>query len=613
VSTPAPALTASPEVGDLALLRAYEPIVRYNEGELFFPAAVEGYFAECDLLMGTSERDRRVVVAKGEVTADVLATFVAAPDQSLYLRLVQEPLGGGEFSRWQNRPDRPRFKAPGRLARVGLFGRLVDAGFDASLLLRGTVPGGTAAAAQVKYARARAQDPRLVYYGRVVRRNGWIVLHYLYFYFMNDYRSTFSGVNDHEADWEQVFVYLEDAPTGIRPVWVAAAAHDYVGDQLRRRWDDPWLVKEGDHPVLFAGAGSHAKYFEQGEYLTTVPLPALRGVTGLLQAAREFWVGSLHQPDPGDLGARLQAALSASFVDYARGDGARVGHGGASAWSPIVISEDDTWVAGYRGLFGLDTHDRFGGERSPAGPRFTRTGEQRLSWRDPLGFAGLDKTAPPFRRSQALGQREVELQAERAEQQARIDDLVRSLPGADLEVQELALDGGLASLHSSRRQHLAQGELELRGLRASQAAIDDQLVATRRAIQRVETGDVGDPRAHLRRPHRPLPPESARQGLLVEIWSAVSVALLLGVVAGLIWFDIVPWWVAVALALAGYVVAEAAFRRRLTELLLRLTVLLAAITVLVILWQYWIQAILLLVIGLALLLLVDNIREVRRR
>ena len=87
----------------------------------------------------------------------------------------------------------------------------MDAGFNASLLLRGTVPGGTAAAAQIKYAAARESDPRYVYYGRVVRRNGWIVLHYLYFYFMNDYRSTFDGANDHEADWEQVFVYLEDA------------------------------------------------------------------------------------------------------------------------------------------------------------------------------------------------------------------------------------------------------------------------------------------------------------------------------------------------------------------------------------------------------------------
>ena len=31
---------------DLELLRAYEPIVRYNQGELFYPTAVEGYLAK---------------------------------------------------------------------------------------------------------------------------------------------------------------------------------------------------------------------------------------------------------------------------------------------------------------------------------------------------------------------------------------------------------------------------------------------------------------------------------------------------------------------------------------------------------------------------------------
>ena len=29
---------------------------------------------------------------------------------------------------------------------------------------------------------------------------------------MNDWRSTFAGVNDHEADWEQVTVFLPDPP-----------------------------------------------------------------------------------------------------------------------------------------------------------------------------------------------------------------------------------------------------------------------------------------------------------------------------------------------------------------------------------------------------------------
>jgi hypothetical protein len=598
---------------DLALLRAYEPIVRYNEGELFFPTAVEGYLAECDLLQGTSERDAVVVVPKGEVTTEALGTHLAPADTSLYLRLVQQPLTGLELARWQGRADRPHFRAPGRLARVGLFGRLVDAGFDASLLLRGTVPGGTAAAAQIKYAAAREADPRLVYYGRVVRRNGWIALQYLYFYFMNDYRSTFNGANDHEADWEQVFVYLEDRPGAPRPVWIAAAAHDYIGDQLRRRWDDPTLVKEGDHPVLFAGAGSHASYFEQGEYLTSVPIAALNGLVSFMDAVRGFWVRSLRQPDPGDIATHLEEALSASFVDYARGDGLQIGPGKDSTWTPILISDDDAWVDGYRGLFGLDTYDRFGGERSPAGPKYNRNGTQRMTWHDPLGFGGLDKTSPPFRRPEVLRERERELTADRQAVEASIAALVARLGAVSVEVEALAADGGMEHIRLARTAELSTGELELRDLRKQHAALDDRLTATRREIALGEVGDVGDPRAHLTSPHRPVPPEDTQHGLIVEVWSAVSVSLLLLVIAGLVWFRGLPWYWAIAMGLGGYVVLESAFRRRLTQLMLAVTLLLAIVAAIIVVWEFRVQAILAALLGLALLIFADNVRELRRR
>jgi len=610
----APAQRTVQDPADIALLQRYAPIVNYNEAELFYPTAVEGYLAECDLLVGRSQRDQEVVLPHGQVSTDVIANYVAQPGKSLYLRLVQKPLNGLELARWQVRGNRPpRFHAPGRLARVGLFGRLLDAGFNASLLLRGTVPGGTAAAAQIKYAAAREHDPRYVYYGRVVRRRGWIVLQYLYFYFMNDYRSTFHGVNDHEADWEQVFVYLEDAPAGPKPVWIAAAAHDYIGDQLRRRWDDPTLRKDGDHPVVFAGGGSHATYFEQGEYMTSAPISALRGLVGLLQAGREFWVNSLRQPDPGDLATKLETTLSASFVDYARGDGTVLGAGRDAEWSPILISDADDWVDGYRGLFGLDTHDRFGGERSPAGPKYTRSGEQRLSWYDPLGFGGLDKADPPFQWPQTLAARETLVRAEAAKVDGQIKEQTDTLPGLSLEVQALADDGGMETIYRTRAADLAAGELELRKLRAQRAALDDQLAAINRERIRIDAGDPGDPRAHLTHPHSPVPPDEIRHGLIVEIWSAVSAAVLLFAIGALVWFKVLPWWAAIPAALVGYIVIESAFRRHLSQLTLRFVVLLAFIAFILLAVNFAAQVILLGIVGLALFLLVDNLREVLGR
>jgi hypothetical protein len=598
---------------DLELLRAFEPVVRYNRGELFYPTGVEGYLAECDLLVGTSERDRRVLAPKGSLTTASLATRVAPPGESLYLRLVQQPLNGLELRRWRNRPDRVPFRAPGRLARVGLFARLVDAGFTASLLLRGSVPGGTAAAAQIKYAAAHEQDPRYVYYARVIREDGWICLHYLYFYFMNDYRSTFNGVNDHEADWEQVFIYLEDAPDGPRPVWIAAAAHDYTGDELRRRWDDPTLELIGDHPVIDAGAGSHASYFERGEYLTEVPIPALRGLGSFLDVLREFWRDTLRQPDPGDLRAALSSALSVPFVDYARGDGTGIGPGQEHEWSPVLIDDSTDWVDGYRGLFGLDTHDRFAGERAPAGPKYGRSGTVRQSWNDPLGFAGLGKSAPPHRAPAEIRQRIAALEADVARLAQDSEQLATRLRGLTLEVGALSASGSMASLHEARSAELASGEAELARLRSEQASIGDTVEALRRELDDLEAGRLGDPQAHLKHPHRPVPPEEERYNVIVEVWSAVSVGVLLLVVAGLVFLRLVPWWAALLVGVGGYIVIEAALRRRLTTLALRAVLGLAVVTAALLAYDFRLELVLAGVAALALVVVLDNVREVSGR
>ena len=144
-----------------------------------------------------------------------------------------------------------------------------------------------------------------------------------------------------------------------------------------------------------------------------LPFPGERNIHGPLDLIRRIWRDTLDQPDPGDLAENAKRALSVPFVDYARGDGIAIGPGGDIAWTPIVIGDDDGWVDRYHGLWGLDTGDRFAGERAPAGPKYTRIGTVRQSWHDPLGFAGLDKVAPPSQAVAALEVRIAELVAER--------------------------------------------------------------------------------------------------------------------------------------------------------------------------------------------------------
>ncbi len=598
---------------DLALLRAYEPVLRYNRGELFYPMAVEGYLAECDVLAGTGEKDRRVLVPRGEVTPERLAAAAAGHGESLYLRFVQEPMGRLELARWQLRPNRTVFRTPGRLARVGLFARLVDAGFTASLLLRGTVPGGTAAAASEKYEAIRAGDERYVYHARVLRRDGWIVLHYVFFYAMNDWRSTFLGANDHEADWEQLFVFLDDAPGGPVPTWVACAAHDYTGDDLRRRWDDPTLAKDGTHPLINPGGGSHAAYFEQGDYLTAAPVPGLSRLRGPLAVLRGFWHNTLRQPDPGDLAAKLEGSLNVGFIDYGRGNGLVVGPGGDVEWTPVPIDDSVAWVDGYRGLFGLDTYDRFAGERAPAGPKYNRTGTVRQTGYDPLGWAGLDKVVPPSRAPEALEARIAELEAAAEALDAEIEIAGMSLRTQALEVRSLADEPSLAGLRTRATAALAEAEAAQAARRRRKVDLGETSRAAREELAKIRAGDWGDPRSHLHHEHHPIPAEETRYGIVIEVWSAVSVSLLLIATIALIYLGVLSVWVAILVVIAAYAFVEAAFQRRLTTLLLRLTLILAVIGAIVLAVTYAVQALVVMLIGLAGIILLDNVRELRGR
>ena len=83
--------------------------------------------------------------------------------------------------------------------------------------------------------------------------------------------------------------------------------------------------------------------------------------------------------------------------------------------------------------------------------------------------------------------------------------------------------------------------------------------------------------------------------------------------AGLVWFGVVTWLWAIAIGVAGYVLLESAFRRRLTQLTLAITVVLAIVGGLVLIWEFRLQALLAALVALAALILSDNVRELRRR
>ena len=599
-------------VTDVELLRRYEPVVKYTRGEFFFPMAVDPYLRQCDLWAEQPDGDRRLLVRQGALTVEELGDWQSrAPESRLFLRYVQHPLSGIELSR-SGRPKRDPFRAPSRLSRVGIVARLIDAGFDLSLLVRGTVPGGTVAAADVKYdATRREADPDFHYHGRVVRQAGWTICHYLFFYAMNDWRSSFAGANDHEADWEQCFVFLEtDASGAETPIWFARAAHDEVGADLRRRWDDPIVQKVGDHPVIFAGAGSHAAYIEPGEYLQEVPLKLPRALTVVLGAIREFWTVTLRQGTRAQTGH--EAGLAAvPFIDYARGDGVAIGPEQPAGWNPILIDDDTPWVSGFDGLFGLDTKDRFAGERAPAGPKFNRDGRPRQSWIDPVGFAGLETTPPPSRHADVLDGERVELVAELTAARARIAD-------AETNAQELGARV-LASQRAGRSEQAIAPLLlerdtvvtELTGLRRQAEELRTLVADTTTELERVRAGDLGDPRAHLRFVAHPQDPSLIARSRVLDVWASISAGAAIFLIGVLLVLGIDTWWIGLPAIILGYVGIEALVRRRFLALLLNVTALLAAIGALILLREYFVEALAIAVFAIGVVILRDNVRELR--
>ena len=594
---------------DYDLLRRFEPVVCFMSGEMFYPRAVDEYVRHCSLWEANPRGKVRELVPEGKLDVSVLAGYDQAPaGHVLYLRFVPEPLRPLEFQQWLTRPGRVRFKAPDRLARVPLISRIGDAVFDLSLALRGVVPGGTAAAAEVRTREIEKRDARNVYYGRVLRFGPWTVLHYIWFYPMNNWRSGFYGVNDHEADWEQAFVYLYQNGDGdYVPQWVALASHDFEGDDLRRRWDDPTLVKEGDHPVIFAGAGSHAGYFERGDYIMGIEPHWITPLKNSLNGLRRFWVETLKQGDNEEFVEQVGAMFTIPFVDYARGDGVAIGPYKPKSWVPVMITDDDGWANNYRGLWGLDTRDRFGGERAPAGPKYDRSGAIRRSWYDPLGWAGLDKLYPPSLLPNEIDKRIAAIDSELVGVNEAIGHGVRGLRSVTLDVESLRAAEHFSDVLAVREGEERELQSDFQDLVRRRMLLIETSDALEAYRKRVEQGDLGSPTAHIRHAHRPTMPTGHHR--LLEIWAALSGALALLSFGYLIIYR-PDYWLQMALIVAlifGFV--DSLARANSDRYLAGITVALAVVNGFILFIEFWQIALILPLVFLVAFMIRDNLRE----
>lgn len=302
-------------------------------------------------------------------------------------------------------------------------------------------------------------------------------------------------------------------------------------------------------------------------------------------------------------------------MDYARGDGVSIGPGQDHEWTPVVITDEVPWVRDFRGLWGLDTGDPFGGERAPAGPRYERERVVRGSWADPVAWAGLQKVPPgPTDYREALSERITEIGELLEEQQGELEEARARLRAHFAARESLAARGPTGAERRVLSREIASEEKTVDELTSKRST----LIEERRLHEVTLDGHLPktDPHAHLIRAHGPYEPRVRGRQRFLTIWAAISAPLL---IASLILVLMNPVAGTVA-TFAGitlvFALVEAWGRGRLLALvglLVGVIFLLIVGTIFVgLLIVNWRLAIVALLAVIALALLFSNVRELVR-
>lgn len=372
-----------------SLHEKYVPILRFAKNERFYPMSVADFAAYCTLRMKGSSTP---LVDKGKVTPSLLARAhqedagvylqsvpASVADQNVAARWSSELLStladvSSKAIHWQQELAKIAyrwFSAKTQSATKlfwwnGLVMSLLDAGKDTSTdLPRLALPSEIRQAAVENYQRSQPKRPNYTYYHRTVRDGQYLCLQYWFFYGYNDWATGFGGMNDHEGDWEGMYLFFELDAAG-RPKEPPAYL-TYVGhhSRLTKPWGHHDLTMEGTHPVGFVAAGSHATYPECKEY-------DLIKIYGLVDHA----TGDGITIEPGDW-RRVDLDAQPWTSPFWGGWGTRY-------WLPV---SSDSVV--FSVLRAQPDEIELPGVSAPRGPRYADDGSVRPNWTRAVNWSGL--------------------------------------------------------------------------------------------------------------------------------------------------------------------------------------------------------------------------------
>lgn len=373
-----------------ALHERYVPILRFARGEQFYPMAVDDFLSYCTL---RAKGEPGPLVARGKLSLPMLArAYRERPElylQSVPAEVAEQNVIAGWSEEVQRSLVQASFRAfnwqheAARLAYRWLSAKtepaarlfwwndllmpLVGPGRrSARELPRLNLPPEIREAALLNYKASQEPRPGYTYYYRSAREGRYHCLQYWLFYAYNDWATGFGGMNDHEGDWEGIYLFFEVDDAGrLRepPAYITYVGHH---SRLTKPWGHPDVTLEGTHPVAFVAAGSHAMYPERKEY----DLMAVYGLTDLA-------TGDGPAVGPDDWQRRVELEAEPWTEPFLGGWGTRYW---LSAPQVVRIVRSLRTQAGEIGLPGVS---------APRGPRYADDGAVRPNWTAAALWAGL--------------------------------------------------------------------------------------------------------------------------------------------------------------------------------------------------------------------------------
>jgi hypothetical protein len=243
---------------------------------------------------------------------------------------------------------------------------------------------------------------------------------------------------------------------------------------------------------------------------------------------------------------------------------------------------------------------------------YNRNKSVSRAWYDPIGWAGLDKVAPPTETLEAILEQRADIISRCDALRDEIDDKSRQLKKLGTELAAMRDRSHLDAPYQegTRRAAELSGELDrLRGNLATDESVSESLAEY---AARLRAGERDQARAHISRAHRPASEDELRVSRVAEAWAAISVSLMLISFVGIAMFEREHLISMLVFSIAFFAFVEAGFRGRLVNLVSSANIGLAVVATLIIIYEFFWQLVVAAVLVLGLYVLWDNLREIRR-